>query len=72
MTERDIFIAALQRADPAQRRAFLDGACARQPELRRQVEQLLRLCFINWRTQAADVERVVRLLAREAGVVTDI
>src|SRR5437016_4640673 len=43
MSERDIFIAALQREDPAQRRAYLDGACARQPDLRRQVEQLLRL-----------------------------
>src|SRR4051794_27426041 len=43
MTERDIFIAALQREDPAQRRAYLDGACAHHPELRRQVENLLRL-----------------------------
>jgi hypothetical protein len=43
MTERDIFIAALQREDPAQRRAYLDGACAGHPELRRQVEDLLRL-----------------------------
>src|SRR4051794_39612448 len=43
MTERDIFIAALQQEDPAQRRAYLDGACAGQPELRRQVEHLLRL-----------------------------
>src|SRR5262245_4892626 len=43
MTERDIFIAALQEEDPAQRRAYLDEACARQPELREQVENLLRL-----------------------------
>ena len=43
MTERDVFIAALQQEDPAQRRAYLDGACAHQPELRRQVEHLLRL-----------------------------
>src|SRR5216110_1865942 len=43
MTERDIFIAALQKEDPAQRQAYLDAACARQPELRRQVESLLRL-----------------------------
>ena len=43
MAERDIFIAALQKEDPAQRRAFLDEACAAQPELRRQVEELLRL-----------------------------
>ena len=43
MTERDLFIAALQQQDPAQRQAYLEQACARQPELRRQVEQLLRL-----------------------------
>src|SRR5207247_9897329 len=43
MTERDIFIAALQKEDPAERQAYLDEACARQPELRRQVEALLRL-----------------------------
>jgi serine/threonine protein kinase/tetratricopeptide (TPR) repeat protein len=43
MSERDIFIAALQQADPAQRRAYLDEVCAGQPDLRRQVEHLLRL-----------------------------
>ncbi len=43
MTERDIFIAALQKDNPAQRQAYLDEACAGQPELRRQVENLLRL-----------------------------
>src|SRR4051794_1823755 len=43
MTERDIFVAAMQKDDPAERRAYLDEACARQPELRRQVENLLRL-----------------------------
>ena len=37
MTERDVFIGALQREDPAQRRASLDGACAAKPNLRRQV-----------------------------------
>src|SRR5262245_43989105 len=43
MTERDIFIAALREEDRAQREAYLDGVCARQPELRQQVEDLLRL-----------------------------
>jgi serine/threonine protein kinase len=43
MTERDIFIAALQREDPARRQAYLDQACARKPELRSQVEHLLWL-----------------------------
>src|SRR5262245_49510013 len=43
MAERDIFIAALQQEGPARRQAYLDAACAGQPELRRQVEHLLRL-----------------------------
>jgi eukaryotic-like serine/threonine-protein kinase len=43
MSERDVFIAALQQEDPARRQAYLDQACAGQPELRAQVEQLLRL-----------------------------
>src|SRR5262249_19517283 len=43
MSERDVFIAALQQEDPARRQAYLDGACAGHPELRRQVEQLLLL-----------------------------
>jgi serine/threonine protein kinase len=43
MTERDIFIAALQKDDPGERQAYLDEACAGQPVLREQVEGLLRL-----------------------------
>src|SRR3954451_21822386 len=43
MSERDIFTAALQKEDPVGRRAYLDEACAGQPELRQQVENLLRL-----------------------------
>src|SRR5947199_4885023 len=43
MTERDIFVAALQKEDPAERQAYLDEACAGQPELRKHVEDLLRL-----------------------------
>src|SRR5262245_51968698 len=43
MTEREVFIAAVQMEDPVQRRAFLEEACAGQPELRQQVENLLRL-----------------------------
>jgi hypothetical protein len=43
VTERDLFIAALQQGGPAPRRAYLDEVCAGQPELRRQVEELLRL-----------------------------
>src|SRR5262245_13148843 len=43
MTERDIFINALQEEDPARRQAYLDQACAEQPDLRQQVEGLLLL-----------------------------
>jgi tetratricopeptide (TPR) repeat protein/serine/threonine protein kinase len=43
MTERDLFIAALQKEGPAQRQAYLDEACAGRPGLRQQVEDLLRL-----------------------------
>jgi serine/threonine protein kinase/tetratricopeptide (TPR) repeat protein len=43
MSERDIFIAALQKDDAAQRQAYLDEACTGQPVLREQVEELLRL-----------------------------
>jgi serine/threonine protein kinase/Flp pilus assembly protein TadD len=43
MTERDIFIAALQKETPAQRQALLDEACAGRHGLREAVEGLLRL-----------------------------
>src|SRR3954464_9760277 len=43
MSERDVFIAALQKEGPAERQAYLEEACAHQPGLRRQVENLLRL-----------------------------
>jgi tRNA A-37 threonylcarbamoyl transferase component Bud32 len=42
MTERDIFLAALKKRDPAARAAYLDAVCAGQPALRRQVEELLQ------------------------------
>ncbi len=41
MTERSIFLAALDRADPAERAAYLDDACAGDAELRGRVEGLL-------------------------------
>src|SRR5262245_3074670 len=53
MTEESLFAAALERSDPAERRAFLDGACAGDPGLRRRVERLL----------AAD-EHLVGILSR--------
>jgi serine/threonine protein kinase/tetratricopeptide (TPR) repeat protein len=42
MTERDIFIAALQQPGPAERAAYLDGACGGDHALRGLVEELLR------------------------------
>ena len=41
MNERDLFIAALQLADDAERRAYLNKACAGDADLRRRVEVLL-------------------------------
>ena len=37
MTERDIFIATLQKEDPAQRQAYLDVACSGLPRRPRQI-----------------------------------
>src|SRR5262245_10075581 len=42
MNEREIFLDALEREDPAARAAYLDAACAGRPALRRRVEELLR------------------------------
>jgi WD40 repeat protein/tRNA A-37 threonylcarbamoyl transferase component Bud32 len=42
MSERSIFLNALDREDPAVRSAYLDEACAGRPELRRRIERLLR------------------------------
>ncbi len=41
MNELDLFTEALSRTDPAERAAFLDQACAGNPELRRRLEKLL-------------------------------
>jgi tRNA A-37 threonylcarbamoyl transferase component Bud32 len=42
MTDRDLFIAALDHPDPAARAAWLGQACADDPDRRRRVEVLLR------------------------------
>jgi serine/threonine protein kinase len=39
----DLFEAARRLKDPAQRQAFLDAACSENPELRRELEELLAL-----------------------------
>jgi serine/threonine protein kinase/tetratricopeptide (TPR) repeat protein len=43
MSELDLFIAALERDDPAERDAYLAQACGGDVDLRRRVERLLRL-----------------------------
>jgi WD40 repeat protein/serine/threonine protein kinase len=43
MNERDLFDAALEKHDPAERAAFLAAGCAESPELRQRLERLLRL-----------------------------
>ena len=41
MTEREIFTAALAEADPAERAAYLDEACAGDIQMRERIESLL-------------------------------
>jgi WD40 repeat protein/serine/threonine protein kinase len=41
MNEETIFEAAIQKPDPAERAAYLEGACGGDPELRRRVEALV-------------------------------
>jgi hypothetical protein len=41
MTERELFLAALERDDPTERAAFLDQACGADVSLRQRVEALL-------------------------------
>ncbi len=43
MTERDIFHAAMEIADPAERSAYLEKVCAGDPSLRRDVEGMLQV-----------------------------
>jgi formylglycine-generating enzyme required for sulfatase activity/tetratricopeptide (TPR) repeat protein len=42
MSERTIFLTALDKDDAQERKAYLDGACAGEPWLRRRVEALLK------------------------------
>ena len=42
MNEQEIYIEALERTNPADRKAFLDDACAGDPALRECVEHLIR------------------------------
>src|SRR5439155_17796232 len=42
LLQESIFLQALERASPAERAAYLDRACGGKPELRAEVEALLR------------------------------
>jgi WD40 repeat protein/serine/threonine protein kinase len=66
MTEREIFLGALEQEGPAARAAYLDAACAGRPALRQRVEELLRShqeadTFLN-------VPAVEQLVAAEASL----
>jgi hypothetical protein len=45
MTEEQVFLAALELADPADRTVYLDKACGGDVTFRRQVEELLAAHF---------------------------
>jgi hypothetical protein len=62
MTEREIFLAALEKDDPTERAAYLDQTCGADTTLRRRVEALLRALA----TDFLDVP-VVEQLAGDGG-----
>ncbi len=47
MTEREIFLEAVERTTPEARAAYLQGACGRDVTLRRKVDELLKEHFSN-------------------------
>jgi WD40 repeat protein/serine/threonine protein kinase len=76
MTERSIFLGALDLKDPAARAAYLDRVCAGKPELRQRIEELLRshqeadtFLQVSAPEQMAAAERSLAFLkpARESG-----
>jgi serine/threonine protein kinase len=68
MTEEQVFLAALDLADPFERTAYLDKACGTDAELRRHVEELLAAHF-----KSGDFldEPVGEQLARESATTND-
>ena len=47
MSQRDIFIAALQKDDAAERRMYLEEACGTDVALRDEIEGLLRVHLLQ-------------------------
>ena len=67
MSERDIFITALQKKDAAERRAYLEEACRTDVALRKHIEGLLQVyekagSFLepSPQTPAATIDSLVR------------
>jgi WD40 repeat protein/serine/threonine protein kinase len=67
-TIKAVFFAALERASPAERSAYLDGACAGDADLRREVEVLLRA---HGRPDPLLDQPAAQLLAAEDGADLD-
>jgi serine/threonine protein kinase len=74
MNERALFIAALEKDDPAERAAFLDQACAGDRPLRQRIERLLKAhepgdSFLEHRPPALGVTVDEPPVAERAGTV---
>ncbi len=78
MTEREIFLGALDRKGAGERAAYLDAACAGRPALRQRIEALLRshreagdFLGVPALKQLADAEQSLAFLApaREPGAL---
>src|SRR5687768_4175886 len=67
MTEREIFLQALEMSTPEARDAYLLGACARDSTVRRKVEELLKEHFANDSLMAGPAVEAERSSA-ESGV----
>ena len=64
MSEETIFAAAIEKASPAERAAFLDGACGGDVELRQRIEALL--------TAHAKSGDLLDPFARDSAMTTDV
>src|SRR5947207_2146166 len=66
--EREIFVKAIQKATPQERAAYLDGACAKDPVLRRRLDDLLATHFEQ---PVEGSPTVVAPMSEEPGTVID-
>jgi WD40 repeat protein/serine/threonine protein kinase len=72
MTEETVFAAALEKNDPAERAAYLDKACAGDPNLRHQVEALLKAHIADDQFLAVPAAAQAAAAARPAGEATEM